>query len=267
MKHDESYKPKPLTKREILVGIMLFVTVGFALVFNVGFKQVMAIQLQRQATTAPKLPPSRIRLMEDLNQARSQNGVSPLTEDTRLDNSAQTKADDMVARNYYDHPDPDGKQGYTYAEAAIPSCTYISENLVEASSASDALSQWMNSAPHKAALLDPKYSLTGFGIAAHGSYFYVVEHFCQLPTGTSVKSVVQSPSYPKVTPLNLPAYTPYVPAPYSPPVTYTAPPPATSTTPATDPNARYNRIQSCLRYLGAHGAGGSSAAQQCYTIQ
>lgn len=259
-----------LNKRERVIGITLFVAVGFSLLFHAGFQRVMADQLVAQATAAPKLPPSRIRLMEDLNQARAQNGISPLTEDTRLDNSAQTKADDMVTRNYYDHPDPDGKQGYTYAEAAIPSCTYISENLVEASSASDALSQWMNSPPHKAALLDPKYSLTGFGVAVHGSYFYVVEHFCQLPTGTSVKSVAQSPSYAPYTlsPLTVPK--PYVPAPYS-STPYTAPTPSkvvpTGPSQAELDAQRQERIQSCLRYLGAHGAGDSSAAQQCYTIQ
>lgn len=44
-----------------------------------------------------------------------------------------------------------------------------------------------------------------------------------------------------------------------------------STTTPTDNSAaiaaRQARIQSCLAYLGAHGAGGSSATEQCYQIQ
>ena len=40
-----------------------------------------------------------------------------------------------------------------------------------------------------------------------------------------------------------------------------------STTQAQIEAARQQRIQDCLRYIGSRGAGGSSASQQCYSIQ
>lgn len=256
---------KPLTKREIFISTLLVVVVIGGALFHTGFQHAMAEQLVAQAAAASKLPPSRIRLMQDLNQARAQNGLPPLIEDARLDNSAQTKADDMVARNYYDHPDPDGKQGYTYAEAAVPSCIYVEENLVEATSASNAFTQWMGSAPHKADILNSQVSITGFGIAAHGAYFYIVEHFCQLSSGAPVQAVTTTQSTP-IAPIT------YTPSTYTPQNYFSAPATTTPTTstPSTSPTAaqiRQQEIQACLSKVNALGAGDSSATEACYAIQ
>lgn len=138
------------------------------------------LQLPQSAAAIPS-PPTREELLTTVNAQRSNAGAPALTEVSQLDNSAQQKADDMQARNYYDHPDPDGKQGYTLAQAALPSCTSVAEILAGNQTASGAVSDWLNSPEHKGFMLDAKYNYTGFGVTQHDNYYYVVEHLCEIP--------------------------------------------------------------------------------------
>jgi uncharacterized protein YkwD len=126
-------------------------------------------------------PPNKDKLLELVNSERAKAGVAPLVLDERLNSSAQQKADEME-KDGYGHIDPvTGKQGYTYIfETTNHGCSIASENLDGASSSEEAIREWLASPPHKAAMLDNKYSLTGFGITPHQNYFFVVEHFCEL---------------------------------------------------------------------------------------
>jgi uncharacterized protein YkwD len=89
------------------------------------------------------------------------------------------KADDEVKYGYFGHISPhDGRQGYEYINSVGIACTSDSENLTENSNVNDAKSAvnaWIASPPHHKAMIDPKYSLTGFGISG----IQIVEHFCQ----------------------------------------------------------------------------------------
>lgn len=48
-------------------------------------------------------PPTREELLKLVNEERAKNGVAALTEDARLDTSAQRKADDMATYHYFNH--------------------------------------------------------------------------------------------------------------------------------------------------------------------
>jgi len=126
--------------------------------------------------------PSVDNLLKAVNQERAKVGVAPLAIDERLNKSAQTKAQDMKARNYFGHVDPDGKHGYMYIREYAPdTCTSASENIQDSKVESDNIleadmSAWIHSPPHYAAMIDPKYNATGFGITSTG----LVEHFCEL---------------------------------------------------------------------------------------
>lgn len=122
-------------------------------------------------------------LLERINAERAKYGVQPLVIDERLNQSAQVKADDMRNRDYREHVDPDGKQGYEYAfEMASDACgSYASENYVWSKDGSTfngletSIGSWNHSKPHHDAIIDSKYVYTGFGINGD----IVVEHFCQ----------------------------------------------------------------------------------------
>jgi hypothetical protein len=55
----------------------------------------------------------------------------------------------------------------------------IAENIAEGQNPSGIHVQWMNSAPHRANLLDPQLSAIGIAVAQAGEYLFAVEDFSQ----------------------------------------------------------------------------------------
>lgn len=110
-------------------------------------------------------------LLQETNIQRSSNGIGALSMNSKLAAAAQAKANDMVARNYWSHVAPDGKQpwqfisdaGYVYQSAA--------ENLAYGfDSSAAALSGWMNSPGHRANIVNGNLTEVGFGIANSANY-------------------------------------------------------------------------------------------------
>lgn len=52
---------------------------------------------------------TRAAMLAGVNRLRAEAGVPPLAENARLDAAAQEHAEDMLARNYYEHKSPEGK--------------------------------------------------------------------------------------------------------------------------------------------------------------
>jgi hypothetical protein len=104
------------------------------------------------------------QLLAATNEQRVANGSEPLTVNLKLNSAAQSKADDMIARNYWSHNTPDGKEPWIFFDAAGYKYFKAGENLAYGFSTSNAtVSGWMNSPSHKANLLDPDFTEVGFG--------------------------------------------------------------------------------------------------------
>ncbi len=167
------------------LGVLLF---GTAIIAG------LAMQLRPRSTVAPQTtisvaappvtqPPTISELLKLVNEERAKNGVAPLVEDSRLDQSAQRKTDDEVKYNYFGHISPnDGKHGYEYINDVGISCKTDGENLSQDTSfarTSDMVIRgWINSKPHHDAMINPNYSLIGFGISGTDT-LQVSAHFCQ----------------------------------------------------------------------------------------
>ena len=133
--------------------------------------------------------PDAQELLELVNDERSKAGVAELRPDSLLTRSAQWKADDMVRYDYFGHikPGETNNNGLEYLNSIDTGklCSWVSENISEVSGVSSVttsrlvLQSWMGSEKHREALLDPKYSLTGFGISGSSGDYKIVEHFCQ----------------------------------------------------------------------------------------
>lgn len=127
-------------------------------------------------------PPTVAELLTLVNAERARVGVAPLVIDERLNQSAQFKSDDMLARDYVSHTDPatGEKNGINRGfQLTGHICVYIGENitLLRSENSSDrAVKNWVGSPKHYAAMINPEHSVTGFGI----SNGYITEHFCQL---------------------------------------------------------------------------------------
>ncbi len=125
------------------------------------------------------------------NADRSQKSVKALTFSSDLSKLAQHKAEDMAARSYFDHADPDGKfvndwkDQYGYIPQISENIAYSTENVVE-----DVYTGWHNSPGHYANIMDPSSELIGIGIAKGKDRWYFVQHFSARTLSTDINGLI-----------------------------------------------------------------------------
>lgn len=167
----------------IALGVILLTFIAI----RIGYVLHRTVDTPKHSTVKVQTPPTRAELLKLVNNERAKVGVASLKEEALLDKSAQWKANDMVTHNYFSHvkPGTKGNDGLDYLNSHDKHglCSYVSENILwvndSVASSSAAVGGWVNSKPHYKAMVDPKYTLTGFGYADDGKKTYVVEHFCQ----------------------------------------------------------------------------------------
>ncbi|MFC8454874.1 CAP domain-containing protein [Kitasatospora sp. NPDC057223] len=99
-----------------------------------------------------------------VNEQRALAGCSPVTADARLDSLATAFSDDMAARGFFDHTDPDGHTPWDRAKAA--GITNLGgENIARGQATPEAvMTAWMNSPGHRANILNCKFTTLGIGV-------------------------------------------------------------------------------------------------------
>jgi uncharacterized protein YkwD len=175
--------PKRSKRLGIIAGVIIIILSTF-LTLRSELSNISQWLSPVAITEPPKAAVERVKpttdaLLNAVNKVRADAGVSPLTIDDNLNLSAQAKADDMKARNYFGHVDPDGRHGYSIAREYAPECKSISENMtynIDINTTEQAVHAWTQSPSHYNAMVDTKYTVTGFGIADR----YIVEHFCEI---------------------------------------------------------------------------------------
>lgn len=165
-------KLKPIIRPVLVVTLLI---VG-AILFSIDYSRPQpSINTPTVKSTTPEPKPPTVKsLYKRTNQEREKRGIAPLKLDTRLNQSAKMKAEDMQKYDYFDHKNPlTNKHGYSYIFEIWSECLHASENLNE-NSIGDPIGDLMTSKPHRAAILDPRYESVGFAIVDK----YVVQHFC-----------------------------------------------------------------------------------------
>ena len=126
--------------------------------------------------------------LELVNRDRRVNGLPPLVEDPLLNAAAQGHAEDMLARQFYAHVNPDGRDPSDRFQA-VGGKTGAGENILQYQGGppvaltfrlvEDYQRQWMYSAGHRQNLLTADYETFGYGIAANtlGTEVYAVQMF------------------------------------------------------------------------------------------
>ena len=113
-----------------------------------------------------------------INQQRLAHGLPALQVDPALMNIATLKAQDLVVNNYFDHYSV--RYGYPYdmMRRAGISFQNAGENLAGADSVSDAVNDLMASPGHRANILSPYYTETGYAVIQGGPYgLMIVQEF------------------------------------------------------------------------------------------
>ncbi|GHF36083.1 hypothetical protein GCM10010218_16950 [Streptomyces mashuensis] len=100
-----------------------------------------------------------------VNAERAKAGCSPVTSNSLLDAAAQGHSDDMAARGFFDHTNPDGKgPGDRITAAGYRWSTYGENIAYGQQDAAAVMDSWMNSPGHRANILNCSFKEIGIGI-------------------------------------------------------------------------------------------------------
>ena len=105
-----------------------------------------------------------------INKQRTQNGLSPLKENSELQRVARIKAQDMVNNNYFSHTSPTYGSPFDMMKSFKISYNTAGENIAGNTSNSAAVTAWMNSPGHKANILNGNFNQTGIGVVKGSKY-------------------------------------------------------------------------------------------------
>ncbi|MEU0844668.1 CAP domain-containing protein [Streptomyces sp. NPDC005962] len=100
------------------------------------------------------------------NAERAAARLAPLAPDPRLTLAAQAHSDDMVARDFYDHTSPEGRQPWDRAATAGATHRGIGENIACGQRGpAEVVRGWMDSPGHRANILKADFTHIGVGYA------------------------------------------------------------------------------------------------------
>ncbi|MFF3501938.1 sigma-70 family RNA polymerase sigma factor [Streptomyces sp. NPDC003247] len=104
-----------------------------------------------------------------VNKERADAGCDPVSENSKLRAAAQGHSDDMAARDFFDHTNPDGDgPGERITAAGYRWSTY-GENIAMGQQTAEAvMTSWMNSEGHRANILNCAFEEIGVGIHEDG---------------------------------------------------------------------------------------------------
>lgn len=152
---------------------LLLMITGSLLIFSVisGGKPSSSHKTDKAPVLAYATSISSQGLLNYTNQRRAAANVGNLVINTKLNQAAQAKANDMATRNYWAHNTPDGTPPWTFITNAGYSYDKAGENLACGfDESSDVITGWYNSPSHRDNLLHPDYKDVGFGIINADSY-------------------------------------------------------------------------------------------------
>ena len=125
-------------------------------------------------------------LLQDTNSRRLSDDETGLNLSPQLMAAAQAKANDMATRDYWSHTSPDGRAPWSFLAASGYQYQAAGENLAYGfGNAAQTVTGWMNSAEHRANILDAAYQDVGFGVAesvnylGHGPQVIVVAEYAE----------------------------------------------------------------------------------------
>jgi len=108
-----------------------------------------------------------------VNQERAANGLTSLNCDDRLVSAARNHSEDMAQNDYFSHTSLDGCAFYVRITNAGYIWNYAGENIAAGHTTPQAvMNGWMNSAGHRANILEPNFCDLGVGYAYGASSQY-----------------------------------------------------------------------------------------------
>jgi uncharacterized protein YkwD len=155
------------------VGIFLLVTISAYVTIswlnNQATQSVAVAQKSTETVTnttseqKPVTEPLNSSKIEALvNEERAKHNLPALADNPLLDKIACARADDMIARNYYSHVNPDGNKVQDLAPSYGYNTRYMGENIALGSyTNSSVVADWINSPEHEQNIVFNDYTEQG----------------------------------------------------------------------------------------------------------
>lgn len=119
-----------------------------------------------------------VEVVRLVNEERIKAGLDALKIDPDLMQFARERSEDMVARNYLDHRDPQTGEIIAHRIQAAENATkLLTTTLLNDRNAQRACTNWMNSEGHRANIMKSEARTTGVGIALGANYIIVTQVF------------------------------------------------------------------------------------------
>lgn len=170
-----------------IIWILLSISIWWARSSNLQWGSVLGVDSNITAQG----------VLEAVNNQRRDAGLNTLTWNDTLAKAAQAKAQDMLAKDYWAHVTPEGRQPWSFVDEAGYSYRVAGENLARNfSSTPNMVSAWLASPSHRANLLHQAYQETGIAAVPgrmDGKDTVLVVQIFASPTGAG-GGVVQRPA-------------------------------------------------------------------------
>ncbi|XZF77130.1 CAP domain-containing protein [Bacillus sp. AL-1R] len=104
------------------------------------------------------------KVVDLTNAERTKAGLKPFTVNATLSKTARLKSQDMTDKNYFDHNSPTYGSPFDMMKQFGISYNYAAENIAKGQrTPEEVVTAWMNSAGHRANILNPNLNQIGVG--------------------------------------------------------------------------------------------------------
>ena len=141
---------------------------------------VVCLVLRSAAWAQPASVGAERALFDSVNHERRAQGLPALRWNEALADAAQRHAQEMARQDSVAHALPGEPSLPSRATKAGARFSWISENIVQSTSAAGAHQQFMKSPNHRANILDGDMDSVGIGIAERHGLVFVVEDFAKI---------------------------------------------------------------------------------------
>jgi len=156
-----------------------------------GIVALLAPVLTATLSAHPQSSAADVTLFNAANRDRAEAGLPPLKWDDALASAAHQHALLMAKANTLSHQFPGESPMQDRARQAGARFTMVAENVAQGPSVAGLHTQWMNSPPHRANLLDPQLNAIGISVVQSGSTYFAVEDFSAAVASLSLKEQEQ----------------------------------------------------------------------------
>ncbi|WP_342578586.1 CAP domain-containing protein [Psychrobacillus sp. FSL K6-2843] len=137
-------------------------------------QQAQATEKTETNTNSEKAQVSSViqQVVDLTNAERAKEGLAPLQIDSALTKSAQLKSQDMKDNNYFSHTSPTYGSPFDQMKSLGINYKSAAENIAMGQrSAEEVVQGWMNSAGHRANIMNGSYTHIGVGLSDSGYYW------------------------------------------------------------------------------------------------